>query len=59
MEESNVSAELIALRKRLVEEWNAYRAKCRRELAEDKLDVSRGIQREVMFRIACQWQGVD
>ena len=27
-EESNVSAELIALRKRLVEEWNAWRLRC-------------------------------
>lgn len=35
-EESNVSAELIAQRKRLVDEWNAWRAKCRRELGEEK-----------------------
>lgn len=35
-EESNVSAELIAHRKRLVDEWNAWRAKCRRELGEEK-----------------------
>ena len=30
-EESNVSAELIAQRKRLVDEWNAWRAKCAEE----------------------------
>ena len=57
-EESNVSAELIALRKRLVEEWNAYRAKCRRELAEDRLDVGRGRQKEVKSHYACQRQVV-
>ncbi|THH31902.1 hypothetical protein EUX98_g2282 [Antrodiella citrinella] len=31
-EESNVSAELIAQRKRLVDEWNAWRIRCRDEL---------------------------
>ena len=35
-EESNVSAELIAHRKRLVDEWNAWRAKCKKELVEEK-----------------------
>ena len=35
-EESNVSAELIAQRKRLVDEWNAWRAKCRKELGEER-----------------------
>lgn len=35
-EESNVSAELIALRKRLVDEWNAWRALCKREHAEER-----------------------
>lgn len=35
-EESNVSAELIAQRKRLVDEWNAWRAKCRKELDEER-----------------------
>ncbi|KAI1796036.1 translation initiation factor eIF-3b [Ganoderma leucocontextum] len=35
-EESNVSAELIAHRKRLVDEWNAWRQRCRDELAEDR-----------------------
>ena len=30
-EESNVSAELIAHRKRLVDEWNAWRVKCKDE----------------------------
>ncbi|KAJ3570248.1 hypothetical protein NP233_g4527 [Leucocoprinus birnbaumii] len=35
-EESNVSAELIALRKRLVDEWNAWRALRKRELADER-----------------------
>lgn len=35
-EESNVSAELIAHRKRLVDEWNAWRARCRRDLTDEK-----------------------
>ena len=34
-DESNVSAELVALRKRLVDEWNAWRTRCRKELAEE------------------------
>jgi len=33
-EESNVSAELLAHRKRLVDEWNAWRTRCRDEVAE-------------------------
>lgn len=33
-EESTVSAELIAQRKRLVDEWNAWRARCMEEVAE-------------------------
>lgn len=35
-EESNVSAELIALRKRLVDEWNAWRARTKKEVAEER-----------------------
>lgn len=35
-EESNVSAELVAHRKRLVDEWNAWRARCKRDIAEEK-----------------------
>lgn len=34
-EESNVSAELVALRKRLVDEWNAWRALCKKEYTEE------------------------
>ncbi len=34
-EESNVSAELIAHRKRLVDEWNAWRLRCKEEVAEE------------------------
>jgi translation initiation factor 3 subunit B len=36
VEESNVSAELIAHRKRLLDEWNAWRARCKRDIAEEK-----------------------
>lgn len=35
-EESNVSAELIALRKRLVDEWNAWRIRTKKEYAEER-----------------------
>lgn len=35
-EESNVSAELIAHRKRLVDEWNAWRLRCKEEAAEER-----------------------
>lgn len=35
-EESNVSAELIAHRKRLVDEWNAWRSLRKKEIGEDK-----------------------
>ncbi|EJF62267.1 translation initiation factor eIF-3b [Dichomitus squalens] len=35
-EESNVSAELIAHRKRLIDEWNAWRQRCREEVAEER-----------------------
>ncbi|OJT11372.1 Eukaryotic translation initiation factor 3 subunit B [Trametes pubescens] len=35
-EESNVSAELIAHRKRLVDEWNAWRVRCKEEVAEER-----------------------
>lgn len=31
-DESNVSAELLSLRKRLVDEWNSWRAKCIEEM---------------------------
>jgi translation initiation factor 3 subunit B len=33
-DETTISAELVALRKRLVDEWNAWRARCARDLAE-------------------------
>ncbi|KAH7883687.1 translation initiation factor eIF-3b [Phlebopus sp. FC_14] len=35
-EESNVSAELVAHRKRLVDEWNAWRTRCKRDVADEK-----------------------
>ena len=39
-EESNVSAELIALRKRLVDEWNAWRTLRRKENADERVQRS-------------------
>lgn len=36
-EESNVSAELIALRKRLVDEWNAWRTLRKKELGDEQV----------------------
>lgn len=41
-EESNVSAELIAHRKRLVDEWNAWRARCKKDISDERR--SRGIR---------------
>ncbi|PCH40766.1 translation initiation factor eIF-3b [Wolfiporia cocos MD-104 SS10] len=35
-EESNVSAELIAQRKRLVDEWNAWRARIKEDVADER-----------------------
>ena len=35
-EESNVSAELIAQRKRLVDEWNAWRIRAKDDLREER-----------------------
>ena len=35
-EESNVSAEQVAQRKRLVDEWNAWRLRCKEEIAEER-----------------------
>ena len=35
-EESNVSAELIAHRKRLVDEWNAWRIRAKEELVDER-----------------------
>ena len=35
-EASTASAELTAHRKRLVDEWNAWRARCREEAAEER-----------------------
>ncbi|GBE80122.1 Eukaryotic translation initiation factor 3 subunit B [Sparassis crispa] len=45
-EESNVSAELIALRKRLVDEWNAWRAQCKEEMTEERKRRGKKIERE-------------
>jgi translation initiation factor 3 subunit B len=35
-EDAADSADLIAQRKRLVDEWNAWRARCKKELTEDR-----------------------
>lgn len=35
-EESNISAELIAQRKRLVDEWNAWRVRAKEEVADER-----------------------
>ena len=35
-EESSVSAELLAHRRRLVDEWNAWRARCRQDAADER-----------------------
>ncbi|EGO04783.1 hypothetical protein SERLA73DRAFT_173948 [Serpula lacrymans var. lacrymans S7.3] len=35
-EESSISAELVGHRKRLVDEWNTWRARCRQEVAEEQ-----------------------
>jgi translation initiation factor 3 subunit B len=35
-EDAADSADLIAQRKRLVDEWNAWRTRCKKELAEDR-----------------------
>jgi translation initiation factor 3 subunit B len=53
-QESTVSAELIAHRRRLVDEWNAWRARCKAEIAatqkkkggQDRAAVSRGESKE-------------
>lgn len=34
VEETNISAELIAHRKRLVDEWNTWRALCEEEISD-------------------------
>jgi translation initiation factor 3 subunit B len=43
LEESNVSAELLAHRKRLVEEWNAWRRKRRGEIEEERKRLGRDV----------------
>lgn len=42
-EESTVSAELIAHRKRLVDEWNTWRSRCTKEIEEKRQEmISKG-----------------
>ncbi|KAJ7504483.1 translation initiation factor eIF-3b [Mycena galericulata] len=47
-EDNEISAELVAYRKRLVEEWNAWRVRCRESLREDfKLEMARAFAKEI------------
>lgn len=46
-EESNVSAELIAHRKRLVDEWNAWRAHCKRDLVDDRRSRGQKMEKDL------------
>lgn len=41
LDESNVSAELLALRQRLIEEWNSWRATSRQYVAEERTRLGR------------------
>ncbi|KIY45493.1 translation initiation factor eIF-3b [Fistulina hepatica ATCC 64428] len=45
-QKSNVSAELVAARKRLVDEWNAWRIRCKQELAADRVQLRVGHESE-------------
>jgi translation initiation factor 3 subunit B len=45
LEESNISAELIAHRKRLVDEWNAWRIQCNEEIMEERRRAGTLVQR--------------
>ncbi|KZT06524.1 translation initiation factor eIF-3b [Laetiporus sulphureus 93-53] len=45
-EESNVSAELIAQRKRLVDEWNAWRDRVKEEIAEERTRRGKKVEGE-------------
>ena len=45
-EESNVSAELIAHRRRLIDEWNAWRIKVKEELAEERRKSGKALPTE-------------
>ncbi|THH20860.1 hypothetical protein EW146_g583 [Bondarzewia mesenterica] len=42
--EDTASTELIAHRKRLVDEWNAWRARCQEEVAEEKRAIGKGAE---------------
>ncbi|KZO90953.1 hypothetical protein CALVIDRAFT_531136 [Calocera viscosa TUFC12733] len=55
VEESTVSAELIAARRWLIEEWNAWRAKLRREIKEEKgkREKERGVAQEKIEQGVC------
>jgi translation initiation factor 3 subunit B len=44
LEASNVSSELIALRKRLIEEWNAWRKQAKEEIERRRLEMGREVK---------------
>ncbi|MBW0478474.1 hypothetical protein O181_018189 [Austropuccinia psidii MF-1] len=41
LEASNVSAELIAYRKRLLDEWDSWRIECKQKLLRDRIEVGK------------------
>ena len=43
-EESNISAELIAQRKRLVDEWNAWRLRSKEEMGPDRRGAGKKVE---------------
>lgn len=45
LEESNVSAELIALRKRLIEEWNSWRTQAKTEVEGRRVQLGKEVKR--------------
>ncbi|KDQ52424.1 hypothetical protein JAAARDRAFT_162852 [Jaapia argillacea MUCL 33604] len=45
-QESTVSAELIAHRKRLVDEWNAWRSRCKEDLMQERKAKGKGVDGE-------------
>jgi translation initiation factor 3 subunit B len=66
LEESNVSAELIALRKRLIEEWNSWRGHSKENMERNRIDqgkapkesLVRSQQALVAEEVIEEWQEV-
>lgn len=48
LEESNVSAELIALRKRLIEEWNSWRAHSKESVERRRIDGGKAVKESLV-----------